>query len=327
MSALTSLRTVRVGLCTTPQRQCAVCLCPLYIGKARTRRRQPGARTAASVTPKKRAEIFRATGFVLGKRQNLCGKCNETNIYALTFPQRYLSIHQIQIPEFLENVVQQELKQGERERERAEQSERKRRDPDNVPISINTLNESQIKYLSGLSLDNLHDIVNHVNAKKVTRSFKLDDLFIAGSVWKHNLSYRCAAILFGYAGHQGVKRVLDRVIRDLTRYWVQDHVGYGYWKDRNIADHQPIFVRRLHPDDNVVGIIDATYLYSQKSQRNYQYQKVRSFLIAIIAITQSHIFQGDLLGAQITEFAKRACCMHSRWKSALCRWTIFCRWP
>ena len=40
-----------------------------------------------------------------------------------------------------------------------------------------------------------------------------------------------------------------------------------------VDDHIPDFVDRLHPGKNVVAIADATYLYTQKSLLNYQFQK------------------------------------------------------
>ena len=290
-----------IGRCTAPYDICAACRCQLYFGRARNQRRTRGSRKATKPGHLKRAELFLAKGFVLAPYHHFCTHCNDIDIYELQFHKRNWVFQTVQLPEYINNAVQQNRKHWEREREHAKrQSERQRRDPDNVPISIDTLNDKQIKYLSGLTLTNLYDIVTHVNAKKVTRSFKVDDLFIACTVWKHNLPYRCAAILFGYGGHQGVKKVIDRVIPDLTRYWVPDHVGYGYWKDRDISNHQPIFVRRLHPDDNVVGIIDATYLYSQKSQRNYQYQKVSSFVIEICESNNFEKLKKKLLVRRLT---------------------------
>ena len=47
----------------------------------------------------------------------------------------------------------------------------------------------------------------------------------------------------------------------------------GYWTKQKISEHTPEFVNKLWPNDNVIGCADATYLYSQKSQTNYQYQK------------------------------------------------------
>ena len=72
---------------------------------------------------------------------------------------------------------------------------------------------------------------------------------------------------FGYRSHSGIQNVVDRVVKQLIDHWVPDWIGYGYWRDKDLEAHIPEFVRKLWPGEHVVGVADATYLYTQKSQR------------------------------------------------------------
>ena len=272
-----SLQSCRAAVIEAPLRCCAACGHNLYFGTARGTKKRTSKRKAVSVGNRKRAELWKIKGVVLKQTHNLCRRCHDADPYQLRIRRDHIRWTHIQIPEFIKNEVQQQRKSAVKNWERLQQPQQRRRHSHDGPITIEALNEKQIKYLSGLTSDNLDDIINHVNHRKRSSwKFKKSDLFIACSIWKHNLPYRLAAVLYGYRGHSGIKRVVDRVVDNLTRYWVKDHVGYGYWKDRNVSDHVPEFCKKLHPNSNVIGVADATYLYSQKSQRNYQYQKVHT---------------------------------------------------
>ena len=269
-SSADDLESLDAFTCTTPRTKCCACQCSLYT----KRRVKVGQLKRHVVTPSKRAEIFRYKRIVISPNQFICAPCKDANPSDLRFDPSQIQSINIVVPEFIKNAFDIQQEQDVRQQKEAERARnRQRRDPKKVPISLHNLSDEQIKYLCGVHIHQLKEIAQHVNDKRLIKDFKYEDLSVAFAIWKHNLSYRLAAILFGYASYSGICCVVDRVVHFLSKYWVGDCVGYGYWKDKRVRAHVPKFCQRLFAGKNVVGIADATYLYSQKSQHNYQYQK------------------------------------------------------
>ena len=227
---------------------------------------------------------------MLGPSQCLCTQCDKLGIHQLTFAASNLERVNLDIPDFIADLLEHDIEKAKAEKKAEDKkSGRSYRDKDDVPVSFEKLRNAPdideckegpteaVQAHCGLPKEALRRVVEHVNQKHdgdpSMSKLSINDLFMACSIWRQNLSYRFAAAEFGYRSHSGIQNVVDRVIDLLIAYWVPDWIGSGYWGGKDLSEHVPDFVRRLWPEDNVVAIADATYLYTQKSQRNYQYQK------------------------------------------------------
>ncbi len=90
---------------------------------------------------------------------------------------------------------------------------------------------------------------------------KLQQLFIAFSVWRQNMRYNFAASIFGYADHSGVCKCVDRVIEALMKYYVPKYIGYPAWNTDKLMQEYPQFVRTLYPNKIIGGVVDVTYCH------------------------------------------------------------------
>ena len=251
-----------------PRSRCCVCYARIH-GQQRRKGFKPG----KQVRPGTRYDIYKWTRTITGERQSICKQCMNLDADTLEINAEHATQQQVQIPAFLEQILDTHTKRATAEQKQKQQKEnqkyKRRKDSS---LYYYKLDASQVKVACGLTPQNLEFVVDHVNNK---RNGKLDivDLFIACSVWWNNTPYRWAAVQFGYAAHSSIQSCVDRVIDALSGHWVPDHIGYGYWRHHNVRDHVPAFVDELFPDQHVVAVADATYLYSQKSKLNYQYQK------------------------------------------------------
>ena len=272
------------ALCRAPQSRCCVCNELIY-GKGR--RKTANQPKGSQIKESKIYPIYKQHRIVITKKQSMCNPCDALDIDKLVFKTRMEQTNVV-FPAFLKTILQghDKLTQHERTQKDAE-ANRKRRRPSDAPLHYQSLSEESIKIMSGLSLQHLQSVVQFVKQKG--GRIRLDDLIVACTLWRHHIGYRMIAVMFGYAGESGVQKCVDRVIKQLKRYFVPHHIGAGFWRRGGasvdddddekeehgecVDDHIPEFVHRLHPDKNVVAIADATYLYTQKSLLNYQFQK------------------------------------------------------
>ena len=254
----------------SPQSRCCVCRSRIY---KKGRRRRFEHKLGQQICREKRYDIYKWKRVVIGAKQSICDDCNELDAGTYEFDARYTTQQQLQIPSFLDDILKTHTKRATAQQKQKQQKENqvyKRREDSS--LYYYKLDAVQVQIACGLTPENLQFVVDHVNHQ---RNGKLDvvDLFIACSVWRNSTPYRWAAVQFGYAAHSSIQSCIDRVLCALSVHWVPDHIGYGFWKNHNVMHHVPDFVHRLFPDQLVVAVADATYLYSQKSQLNYQYQK------------------------------------------------------
>ena len=259
---------------------CAACGDNLYFTKTKSGNKNKHKKDVRGhkISDQKRYEIFGCHDIVLRPTAGLCGKCNDKPIEELIFESDNYNAQTIQIPEFINNILrkqQTELQQHKQQKQNQPNKGRGRKR--NNPLPVTSLSDEKIKNSCGLTKENLLFIVQHVNQPnhQIYQRVNLDveDLFIACSIWRQSLSYSFAASIFGFADSSGISKLVVRVIDLLCDYWVGDYIGYEYWIREGVANHVPDFVNKLHPGKNVVGCIDATYLYKQKARSDYQYQK------------------------------------------------------
>ena len=139
-------------------------------------------------------------------------------------------------------------------------------------LSLHKLTNEQTGRVCGYNKDNIKSIVQRLKTENDI-IINITHLFIALTVWYNNLHYNFAAVLFGYKHHQSICYAIDTIINQLTFYWVPSFIGYPYWTATKILSQVPQFVKDLYPNKKILGCIDATYLYQQHSNKNFQYQK------------------------------------------------------
>ena len=260
------------NICDTPRSQCVSCLDHLYFARKKPKKKHKKIVKGHVIGSKKRFLIYKHLDIIIGPNQALCGKCNSKPVHELNIAST--NAQTTHIPDFLYNILSEN--RTELNNTRQKQSPQNR-DAKNAPISLQKLNDEQIRHSCGLDIDSLNRIVQHVNQPDYmhyrTNKLNVHDLFIACCIWRQNLCYTFAATLFGYKHNSGICKLVSRVINLLSEYWVEDWIGSSYWTEEKLAPHIPQFVKDLYPEKNVIGVVDATYLYMQKSRNNYQYQK------------------------------------------------------
>ena len=269
---------IQFKMCTIVKRKCISCEADLYFTarKRDTHSKHKLVKEGHVIGAKKRYEIYKTHKTVIGPSQSLCVSCNDKNIGELII--RGTESKSVEIPEFLSNILKQQHKvQKQHETKNVPSGKRRYRHKDDSPLKCKELTNKRVRFACGLSKDDLIAIHKHVNdaAHRHADTSRLDieDLFIACCIWRQNMSYSFAAVTFGFGQAGSVCNLIDRVLHFLSEYWVEDWLGQRYWNKTTIEEHIPEAVNKLHPNKNVIGCVDATYLYTQKSRSSYQFQK------------------------------------------------------
>ena len=265
-------------ICTTKKRECINCKANLYFTKTRrgTHSKHRVIKEGHIISATKRFQIYKTHQITIGPNQSLCAACNEKDINELII--RETAWKPVEIPEFLSNVLYEQRKAHKQHQLHNEpRIKRQYRHKNESPIQCKDLSDEKVRLACGISKTNLIVIQKHVNEAiedhSDTGKLDIEDLFIACCVWRQNMSYSFAAVTFGFTNSSGICHLIDRVLYYLSEYWVEDWLGKRYWNKREILKHIPEAVNKLHPNKNVIGCVDATYLYTQKSRSSYQFQK------------------------------------------------------
>ena len=259
---------------------CAACGTYLYFTKTKAANKYKHKKDVRGhkINDQKRYEIFGQHDIILRPNAGLCTKCNDKSIDELVFDRDNFDVQNIQIPECINNIICKQKAEIKQHKQQTHKKPNKGKGRSRInPLPFESLSDEKIKNSCGLTKENLSFVIQHVNQpdhqmyQKV--NLNIEDLYITCCVWKQNLSYSFAASIFGFADSSGISHLIDRVVDLLCDYWVSDYIGWEYWIREGVAKHVPDFVNKLHPGKNVVGCIDATYLYKQKAKSDYQFQK------------------------------------------------------
>ena len=142
-----------------------------------------------------------------------------------------------------------------------------------ILLDVEEISAPEIKICCGFTKAQLQSIQKQTNNLLPRNKLKLQQLFVAFTIWRNNLHYRFAGVLFGYSGPSGIAYVVDKVINALYEQYVPKYVGFPAWNQQKVEEEIPEFVRTLYPEDVIPGVVDCTYLYSERSRSNYQFQR------------------------------------------------------
>lgn len=266
-------------------KQCPCCGRYVYKTRSKPRKVPKGARNIYKgyrINPDYLIEIYESHGVIVNPQHYLCKRCNETPLNQLQF--RHAQTKNIKTNKHIRRVLDYHKRRTKAKQKRInELIKNKKR------IGIDTLSDAHVRVSCGLEKCQLQRIVDELDADDI--HLNINHLFIACSIWYQDISYSYAAILFGYSDKCYISHLVSGVIIILFNNWCSKYLGAGYWtKDKIINEHVPDFVRVLYPNKNIIGCIDATYLYSQKSQKNYQYQKASYSNYKHLNLQKEHVF-------------------------------------
>ena len=244
------------------RRECALCLNSIYWGKKRGNRKHKNAQHGHYINDQTRYELYHKYEVIFGPNQGLCTDCNNLNDIDKELLEQAVELETISTHKFMNKLIDVTDKYA---------TNKSNIRKDKTLLSPDKLEGDKFKTVCGLERENMEHIVTRLKEDDVLINFL--HLFIACTVWYNNLCYRFAAALFGYEYESGIQYAIDTIINKLTFSWVPKHIGSTYWTPEKIMVHNPQFVNKLYPDKQILGCLDATYLYKQHAERNFQYQK------------------------------------------------------
>lgn len=74
------------------------------------------------------------------------------------------------------------------------------------------------------------------------------------------MTQRQAGFLFNLSKTR-VSQIFSSTVAQINEIFVPQHLGFAAWPRTKLLQQVPNFVNILYPDKNVVGVVDATYLY------------------------------------------------------------------
>ena len=267
---------VKYKIANKPIRYCAFCGHELY---DKHKRRSSNALKGHYINEYTRYNMYRSESVILGPNQKMCITCknkSDDNKHC-----KYFKSYDVECPSFINNILNNHekiLKNYENDMNKKQPL-----------LQPDKLNNKQFKGCCGLTKNNIFHITDRLKEENNIQ-INMIHLFIACTVWFNNISYVFAAILFGFKSKSGIQYAIDSTIDELSKHWVPKYIGYPAWTVNKIIQNIPDFVRILFPNKLVLGCIDATYLYSEKSYYNYQYQKMTYSNHKHLNLQKEHVF-------------------------------------
>ena len=241
------------------QSQCCCCHIKLY---NKPKDRKKNSRKGVYINNEKRYNIYRHNNIILGPKHRLCSKCNNTELDKLNWTKAEWTPVESHL--FLNQILELQ-RQYDKKQNNIKQK-------DKGLLAYDKLTDEQFRISCGLHRGDIDTIINGLALESVI--INVFHLFLTLCVWYNNLSYRFAAILFGYKKHSTIQYAVDKTITVLSFHWVPKWLGYPHWTIEKVIQNTPSFVRELFPDKKIAGVVDATFLYKEKSYNNYQYQRI-----------------------------------------------------
>ena len=245
--------------------ECALCLHPIF--DKRHGKRKHNARKAHYINKDSQYKFYLHKKVIFGPKQCICSTC-----YALPDADKAISDDAIEEIQIETHSFINRLLDSHDIYHRKKQNKDKKMNHKQL-LRLDKLTNEQTKLVCGYNKDQMNSIVDTIKTQNDIM-INILHLFIALTVWYNNLGYRFAAVLFGYKYESSVCYAIEKVINQMTFYWVPKWIGYPYWTAAKILNTVPQFVTDLYHDEKILGCIDATYLYKEHSNTNFQYQKV-----------------------------------------------------
>ena len=254
------------NLAIATRAECALCLKPIYHGLKR-KRKNPSARKAHYINMDTKYELYLREKVIFGPNQFICSNCHAISDREKIVKEEACKETDINTHVFINDLLKCHNVYHRKKKNKESKVNNKRL------LSLDRLTDVQTKRTCGRSKDDINAIVQRLKDEN-SIIINVVHLFLALTVWYNNLGYRFAAVLFGYKYQSTVCYAIDQVINKLSFHWVPKYIGYPYWTAVKILSTVPQFVKDLYPDKKILGCIDATYLYKQHANSNFQYQKV-----------------------------------------------------
>ena len=225
-------------------------------------------------------DIYECHGIIVHPRQLLCGVCKDKSLEDLQFNN--IQTKNIKNNKHIHKILECQRKKEQKTNTSSTKKEKQR-------LCLNNLSDKEVRVSCGLHKAQLKRVVDELSSDNI--HLNITHLFVACSVWYQDISYSYASILFNYNDKCYVSQIISGVVIILFNHWAPKYLGSEYWtKDKILNAHIPEFVNILYPNDNIIGAVDATYLYSQKSQKNYQYQKATYSNYKHLNLQKEHVF-------------------------------------
>ena len=243
--------------------ECALCLNPIHKNK----RYKANSRKRVWISKDTKYSLYLNHNLILGPNHYMCSKCSkipdsEKKVIDQAYDLVVISTHSF-VNDLLDshNIYHRKLRNKNNTLN------------EKCLLALDKLDNKQTKQTCGITKENIDCIVKRLKDDNDV-VINVLHLFIALTVWFNNIGCRFAAILFGYEDKSSICYAIDNVINTLTFYWVPKYIGYHCWTATKILSTVPQFVEDLYPNKKILGCIDATYLYKQHSNTNFQYQKL-----------------------------------------------------
>jgi DDE superfamily endonuclease len=229
-------------------RQCISCGCK--VGSSSQKKSNKNLKHSCCVGLKGQLQIFAHTGIITNQQHHVfCFNCSTKNIATLNIP----SVTQNTKPKQYDQLIQSVIEYGKQKI-----IEENTISVNKKYIKFNDITNEECKYFCGLYKDNINEVSDIVSADN-QRTFE----FFA--ICRQGLTQQAAAIIFGYDSKSTISAHFNEILVKLSEYFVPQHLGYtSFTRDIILQQHVPNFFAQLFP--NVVGIVDGTYFYCQKSK-------------------------------------------------------------
>ncbi|CAF3327768.1 unnamed protein product [Rotaria sp. Silwood2] len=227
-----------------------VCIsCGIKIGLPKDRKRDKRIKLAHYVGRTRQLEIFSLFNIVTDHKHHvLCTNCFDKNVEQL----KIYTKNQDDKPYVYDELIQHAIIYNKKLL-----IDKEKKDLNCPRISIYDVSIEDCTTLSSLLPDDIHDIAEiiHENPQHILEFF---------TICRQNMNQRAAAVFFGYKSYSSISSHFNEIFRSLLNDFVPKHIGHTAFTRKDIKRKTPDLFTKLLP--NVVGIIDGTYFYCQKSE-------------------------------------------------------------
>ena len=226
-------------LASASKTECALCLHPIF--ERGHGKRKPNARKAHYINQDIQYKFYLRDRVIFGPKQCICSTCHALSDTDKTISDDAIQEIQIGTHSFINRLLDSHDIYHRKMHNKDKKTNHARL------LRFDKLTNDQSKRVCGYNKDHIHSIINTVKSENDILINVLH-LFIALTVWYNNLGYRFAAVLFGYKYESSVCYAIDKIINQMTFYWVPKWIGYPYWTAVKILNTVPQFVKDLYPD-------------------------------------------------------------------------------
>ncbi|CAF1419369.1 unnamed protein product [Adineta steineri] len=227
-----------------------ICIsCGIKVGSPMKRKRDKKIKLAHYIGRTKQIEIFSLFNIVTDHKHHvLCTNCFGKNVEEL----KIYTENQADKPYNYDELIQYAVIYNKKLLAGIE-----KKDSNCQRISIHDMSIEDYTTLCGLLPDNIYDIAKIINQ---------DPQFILEffTICRQNMTRRAAAVCFGYKSNASISLHFNKIFTSLLNDFVPKYIGYTAFTRKDVKRKTPDLFKRLFP--NVVGIIDGTYFYCQKSE-------------------------------------------------------------